>query len=304
MPSQTDIRQQVTDQIIAALKNGLPPWKKPWKSLNGPHRNVLSGRSYTGVNPLLCEISAQRFSFTSSLWGTFKQWKELGGSVKKRPANVKRGSWGTTIIFTKPVIKTKQEDDGTESEERFQVLRTYTVFNLDQVDGPFDHLRASVNEQASTFEQFEQADELIEASGADIRTGSQAAYIPSADYIVLPPKQSFDSAADFAETAFHELAHWTEPAKRLNWDRKNEGYAMGELRAEIAACYVATELGVPHSKRIDKSAAYLQHWLQKLTEDNGAILRACSQASRAADYLLSFVREPEEQPASEQVGTC
>ena len=81
---------------------------------------------------------------------------------------------------------------------------------------------------------------------------------------------------------------------------------MGELRAEIAACYVATELGIPHSTRIDKSAAYLQHWVRHLTEDNGAILRACSQASRAANYLLAFVREPEEQPATTEaeVGTC
>lgn len=303
MPRQSDIRQQVTDQIIAALKSGLPPWKKPWKSLTGPHRNVVSGRSYTGVNPLLCEISAQRFSFTSSLWATFRQWKEMGGSVKKRPDDVKPGAWGTSIIYTKRVTKKKQDNNGTEKDETFWMLRNYVIFNLDQVDGPFDHLRASVNEQASTFEQFGQADHLIDATKADIRIGSEAAYVPAGDYIILPPKQSFDSAADFSETAFHELAHWTEPVHRLNWDRKGEGYAMGELRAEIAACYVATELGIPHSKRISKSAAYLQHWLKKLSEDNGAILRACSQASRAANYLLSFVSQPEEQPASEQVGT-
>jgi antirestriction protein ArdC len=307
MPSQTDIRQQITDQIITALRSGnLPPWKKPWKSLNGPHCNVVSRRSYTGVNPLLLEISSQRFDFTSTLWGTFKQWTELGGKVKKRPADVKPGAWGTTIVFTKKVTKTTTDSDGTESEDKFWVLRTYTVFNLDQVEGPFDHLRATVNEQSSTFEQFEQADELIDATGADIRKGSQAAYIPSGDYITLPPKESFDSAADFAETAFHELAHWTEPPNRLNWDRKGEGYAMGELRAEIAACYVATELGIPHSERLDKSAAYVQHWLRALANDNRAIFRASSQASRAADYLLSFVRTSEDQPApsESQVGTC
>lgn len=305
MPSQADIRQQVTDQILTALKSGLPPWKKPWKSLTGPHRNVVSGRSYSGVNILLWEIASQRFGgFTSSIWGTFNQWKELGGSVKKRPDDVKPGSFGTTIIFTKPVVKKKQDDDGTETEERWNILKTYTIFNLDQVDGPFDHLRATVNENASTFEQFEQADQLIAATGADIRTGSQAAYVPSGDYIIMPPKESFDSSADYAETAFHELSHWTEAAHRLNWDRKGEGYAMGELRAEIAACYVATELGIPHSTRIDKSAAYLQHWIRHLSEDNGAILRACSQASRCANYLLAFVRQPEDQPVADEVGTC
>jgi hypothetical protein len=29
------------------------------------------------------------------------------------------------------------------------------------------------------------------------------------------------------------MAHWTEPEHRLNWDRINEGYAMGELIAEF-----------------------------------------------------------------------
>lgn len=306
MPSQTDIRQQVTDQIIAALQSGdLPPWKKPWRSVSGPHRNVVSNRSYTGVNPLLLEIASQRFGFTSSIWATFNQWKQLGGSVKKRPDDVKPGSWGTTIVFSKPISKSKKADDGTESEDKsFWMLRNYTIFNLDQVDGDFDHLRATANPNASTFEQFEQADELIAATGADIRTGSMAAYMPSGDYITLPPKESFDSAADFAETAFHELAHWTEPAHRLNWDRKGEGYAAGELRAEIAACYVACELGIPNSARLDKSAAYVKSWIRHLSDDNRAIFRASSQASRAADYLLSFVRTSEEQPAEVEQGTC
>jgi antirestriction protein ArdC len=306
MSSQSDIRQQVTDQIIAALQSGdLPPWKKPWKSLSGPHRNVVSHRSYSGVNPLLLEITSQQFGFSSSVWGTFNQWKDLGGCVKRRPENVKPGAWGTTIVFTRPITKQKKADDGTESEDKFWVLRSYTVFNLDQVDGPFDHLRATTNEAASTFEQFEQADELIAATGADIRTASNAAYVPSGDYITLPPKESFDSAADFAETAFHELSHWTEPAHRANWDRAGEGYAMGELRAEISACFIATELGIPHSeRRLDKSAAYVKSWLRALENDNRAIFRASSQASRAADYLLAFVRTPDEQPAEVEVGTC
>ncbi|CAE7889620.1 traC [Symbiodinium microadriaticum] len=203
---------------------------------------------------------------------------------------MKRGTWGTRIVFTKPVVKKKQDADDTESKERHQLLKSYVIFNLDQVDGPFDHLRTTANEQANSFEQFEQADELIASTGADIRQGYQAAYVPSGDYITMPPRESFDSAANYAETAFHELAHWTETPQRLNWDRKGEGYAMGELRAEIAACYIATELGIPHSQRMDKSAAYVQHWLRALKNDHRAIFRASSQASRAADYLLAFVR--------------
>jgi hypothetical protein len=33
LPSQTEIRQQITNQIIRALKSGkLPPWRKPWSA--------------------------------------------------------------------------------------------------------------------------------------------------------------------------------------------------------------------------------------------------------------------------------
>ena len=45
MPSQTDIRQQITDQIIEALESGsVPPWRRPWKvgKNTGSHANVLS----------------------------------------------------------------------------------------------------------------------------------------------------------------------------------------------------------------------------------------------------------------------
>ncbi len=29
---QTDLYQQVTDKIIIALENGVPPWRRPWRS--------------------------------------------------------------------------------------------------------------------------------------------------------------------------------------------------------------------------------------------------------------------------------
>ena len=68
---------------------------------------------------------------------------------------------------------------------------------------------------------------------------------------------------------------------------------MGELIAEISACYLAAELGIPNSQRIDKSAAYLKSWLDCLKGDSRAIFRACSQASKSCALLLDCVRTPE-----------
>ncbi|WP_117273238.1 ArdC-like ssDNA-binding domain-containing protein, partial [Klebsiella pneumoniae] len=30
---RTDLYQQVTDRIVAALEKGVPPWRKPWRSV-------------------------------------------------------------------------------------------------------------------------------------------------------------------------------------------------------------------------------------------------------------------------------
>jgi antirestriction protein ArdC len=54
---------------------------------------------------------------------------------------------------------------------------------------------------------------------------------------------------EFAATALHELAHWTRHPSRLNRDLKphfgSAGYAMEELRAELASAFVASELSIP-----------------------------------------------------------
>ncbi|MGC8733101.1 MAG: zincin-like metallopeptidase domain-containing protein, partial [Halothiobacillaceae bacterium] len=44
-------------------------------------------------------------------------------------------------------------------------------------------------------------------------------------------------------------------------------------------------------------ADYIGSWLEVLREDNRAIVRAASQASKAADWLLGFL--PDAQPPAE-----
>ena len=56
MPNQNDIRQAITNQIIAALESGsVPPWRRPWRlgKNAGAPANVVSKRSYRGLNPIL-----------------------------------------------------------------------------------------------------------------------------------------------------------------------------------------------------------------------------------------------------------
>jgi antirestriction protein ArdC len=131
MASQTEIRQRITNQIIDALKSGnLPPWRKPWASHPnaGFPANVVSKRSYSGINPMLLLLSAEKHNFRTKWWGTYRQWEQLGGNVVRRPENIEPGQWGTSIVLWKPVEKTEIDSEtGEESTKRFGFLKQFHV---------------------------------------------------------------------------------------------------------------------------------------------------------------------------------
>jgi len=299
MQSQCAIRQNITNRIIAAIEGGVMPWRRPWRCSPNAGRpaNVVSKKPYSGVNPLLLEITAMQRGFSSKFWGTFKQWEELGCCVQKRPDNVPSGQWGTNIVFCKPFKKMVTDDETGEDEERgFFMLRTYTVFCADQVSGAE---RFQVKEEPGigiTEPDYGPAEELIVASGADIRHGGERAfYSPVGDYIQLPHRERFGTVGGYYLTVFHELAHWSEP--RQHFDRDELGYPMCELIAEMASCFVASEIGVPNGEPLENHASYVKSWLDAMKGDSGYIFRASKLAGATCDFLLAFVREPEPQEA-------
>lgn len=302
MLNQTEIRDDVTRRIIQALESNVLPWRRPWQATGsqpGRHSNVVTGKPYQGVNPILLEMHAFHLGLTSRWWGTFNQWHDLGCRVMRRPANVEEGHWGCKVTYWKSLTKAVLD------EEHYILLRTFTVFNADQVEGDFaEQLRVRTDEgHTNAVPDYAPAEELIAATKADIRHGGERAYyaVPTpegsfphhtgGDFVVVPPKQSFATSGAFYETVLHELAHWSEV--RTGRDRATDTYALGELIAEIASCYVVAELGIPQGEGIDNHAAYLQHWLTALRADRNFIFTAAKQANKVTDYLLGFVRKPE-----------
>ena len=65
-----------------------------------------------------------------------------------------------------------------------------------------------------------------------------------------------------------------------------KGAGLSGYIAEISAAFCCAALGIVPTVR---HADYIGSWLEVLREDNRAIVRAASQASKAADYLLGFV---------------
>jgi antirestriction protein ArdC len=72
---------------------------------------------------------------------------------------------------------------------------------------------------------------------------------------------------------------------------------MGELIAEMGSCFLATELAIPNADNLPNHASYLEHWLKAMQSDHRFVFQASSQASKAADFILSFSRAT--QPADE-----
>ena len=62
-------------------------------------------------------------------------------------------------------------------------------------------------------------------------------------------------------------------------------YAKEELVAEMTAAFLCASLGIVPTVR---HAHYIGSWLEVLRDDDRAIIRAASAASKAADYLLAF----------------
>jgi antirestriction protein ArdC len=64
------------------------------------------------------------------------------------------------------------------------------------------------------------------------------------------------------------------------------GAGLSGYVAEMNAAFCCASLGIVPTVR---HADYIGSWLEVLREDNRAIVRAASQASKAADWLLSHL---------------
>ena len=287
-----DVQQIVTDTIIKALNQEVLPWRKAWKG-DSPSwmlaHNVKSGKHYNGINILLLGIAQIEFGYQSNLWGTYKQWQELGGQVKK-------GEKSTLVVFYKTWEKKEKDDNGKETVLKLPVLRQFRVFNLAQIEG-CDDLRpepTEITEPVDMWEQYEQADRLLEDSGATINhvQGDRAFYAHGTDSITLPLMEQFESADGYYSTAFHELAHWTGAEHRLNRTKGKffgDGeYAFEALVAELSAASTLAHIGVPNrADEMPSHVSYIHSWLKVLKNDKTAIHKAAAMASKATDMILN-----------------
>lgn len=295
---RANLYDEVTARIVAELEAGRFPWIQPWGRTGGTGpglpRNALTARSYSGVNVLILWGAVIEHGWPSQSWLTFRQAQDAGGCVRK-------GEHGVTVVyadrFTPEAEKERASREGGEAKA-VPFLKRFTVFNVAQCEG----LRAGLASDPAPLPEREivpVAEEVIAASGVDFRIGgTRAFYVPSLDFVQVPPQPAFFEQINYYRTCLHELTHATGHAKRLNRNLTNgfgsKDYAREELVAEMGSAFLCAALGIMPTVR---HADYLASWLDVLREDNRAIFRAASAASKAADWLLARHRAAQDASA-------
>jgi antirestriction protein ArdC len=273
---ENKIYQQVTDRIISELERGAAPWIKPWTTFAsaGEDQNIISKKPYNGINRVILGMSG----FSSSKWASFKQWQQLGATVRK-------GEKGTMIVFYSPIKKDSVNPvNGQIESSAYHCLKSYFVFNADQVEG-IEIEKPVITEKP--FIDVPALEKRVSDTGAVINHGSSSAfYRRDSDSIHLPNKGAFKSESDYYATLLHELIHWSGANFRLDRTKgkrfADTAYAFEELVAELGAAFLCQDYQIQGDLR---HADYIGSWLKCLKDDNKAIFNAAALAQKAADYV-------------------
>ncbi|HKY81477.1 MAG TPA: zincin-like metallopeptidase domain-containing protein [Sphingobium sp.] len=260
--NRVSLYDEVTARIVSELEAGRLPWVQPWGASGGSGpglpRNALTARNYSGVNVLILWGAVIEHGWPSQSWLTFRQAQEAGGCVRK-------GEHGVTVVFadrfTPEAEKARAEREGGEAKA-VPFLKRFTVFNVAQCEG----LRTGLASDPAPLPErmvHEDAEKLIAATNADFRVGGDRAYyMPSADYIQVPPQPAFFEQINYYRTCLHELTHATGHPKRLGRDLRNafgsKHYAREELVAEMGPAFLCAALGIVPTVR---HADYIGSWL-------------------------------------------
>ena len=295
---------EITDTVIESLQGGIIPWEKPWspEGLRDAPRSVSSGKVYNGSNWFWLELMRQAKGYSSPWWLTFKQAKNLGGSVRK-------GEKSSTAVFWKILSKDEEDEDGKNRTSSFPMLRSFAVFNVDQCDLPqeaIDNLASRLDRLApkvsKDFQPIESAEHTIGnyigKEGITLEHGGDRAfYGPSEDHIQMPQKQTFKAVESYYATLAHESVHSTGHSSRLarGFEKQaafgSEDYSREELVAELGSSMVLSVLGISKPEIEKNRDAYIQNWIKALKDDERAIVVASGKAAKAAEMVLALDNE-------------
>ena len=292
--------EAIANEIIQMIEDSSAPWMKPWSAgaaaANAP-RNPVTGTVYKGINQFLL----LRANVDDPRWYTHHNAREEGYVIPE-------GAPHKLVSFWKfeSLVPVRDEEGNEVKDDRGKTVRTRiklsrplhkhtAVFNASHLRrGDGSPLPPPPKSAENEFDPIERGESVIRGSGARIvhNQVDRNFYSQAHKTIFMTPKSSFDSPMSYYSTACHELAHWTMGPLKRDIGRQgfgSKGYALEELRAEIASYLIAVETGLPHDPQA--TGAYLKSWAKAVREDPNEIRRAVKDAEGIVAFLLERERE-------------
>ena len=294
----------ITTRILDLIESDkIAPWHKSWNNTGGGYaspNNPDTKTVYSGVNKFMLSIAG----YSDSRWLTYLGVQKYGG-------NVLAGQKATAIRQPVPYqkeIETGQLDENDkpiiEIEERIY-FGIVPVFNIQQTN--------LLDTKVFTPEQIEETEAQLpvltpEATDAEqlvlaysdvekvrVNKGDyQPHYRPSEDQIYIPTLDMYEDCNEYYSTYFHEIAHSTGHAKRLNrgWTKfdhfGSDRYGFEELVAEFTNAFICADTGITNT--IDNSAAYINSWSKAIKANKKLVAEAAAAAQLAFDRIKATLK--------------
>lgn len=302
--NKDEFRKEMAEAFAGILREKGLEWKKEWASSGYlMPQNGVTGNCYKGCNAFWLSVVAMSKGYKDPRWVTMNQIQDFKHSYHPSEKwHLKAGSKATYVEYWFP-YDTKEKKAVTWADhkkmiaegrkpEEFRLSARYTpVFNADDIEGmkELELKEPQLNEDISE-------DELVrllsEGMGVEILNdgGDRAYYSPMQDKIHLPLAGAFSSEYAYNATALHELAHSTGHPLRLARQQNaffgTSQYAYEELVAEMASCFMGTGLKSELTpEHMENHKAYVQSWIEAVTEKPETLVRAIKDAQAAADYM-------------------
>lgn len=318
------VYQIVTNKIIEQLEKGAVPWQRPW-SITGEQMayNCITKKPYSLLNQMLLSHTGK--------YASAKQWQTLGFSLKNsaiveivvfwKMLPVRAGSGLRADRNSSRITNAGESSNPLDNSKdnrgskMIPLLRYHRVYHVSQIAGA-EHLEDHEEHEDETGEPEDPielstvdfAEQIIrkyqarESLSIDVMRTNKACYCASTDRIVVPELTQYNDIAEYYSTLFHEIVHSSGSEKRLKRpsicgvDRRerSKAYALEELIAEIGSAILVSTANLDNEKAFQNSAAYIDLWRRKLSDDPKLIVSASGKAEKAVRWILGESEETNE----------
>ena len=195
----SDLYESVTNRIVSSLEQGVRPWMQPWSAEHAAGRITrplrANGVAYQGINVLVLWGEAMSKGYSAPIWMTFRQALELN-------AHVRKGERGSTVVYASTITRNgKDEQTGEETEATIPFLKSYTVFNVEQIEDLPPQYHAVAEPRLDPVQRIERAEAFFAATRADIKHGGNRAYYNiGSDFVQMPAFEAFRDAESYYAT--------------------------------------------------------------------------------------------------------